>query len=87
MPLYDYECHDCNIVTERYEKSDVYEIQCPACMAPAKRIISSRYNVIGDIEFVTDNITGKPERITSRKRLRRLLAENGLYERYGKGWR
>ena len=86
MPLYDFECESCGAVVEHYAGVDERSMRC-SCGANSRRLITTRYSVIGDVEFVTDNITGDPVRITSRRQLHRMLKENGLSETYGKGWR
>lgn len=85
MPLYDFECDECGSIKEHYAGLDDKRMPCE-CGGTARRLITSRYYVNPDVDFVTDNITGDPVRVDSRVKLRRLLAENGLYERYGKGW-
>lgn len=85
MPLYDHRCRECGAVFEAFARIDEREVSC-VCDGKADRILSSRYYVHPDINFVTDNLTGEPVRVDSRKKLRRLLAENGLYEKVGKGW-
>ena len=85
MPLYDYRCKSTEKVFERFAGIDEKTVKCE-CGGHARRILSCRYAVHSDVDFVTDNITGEPERIDSRVKLRRLMAENGVSEKYGKGW-
>ena len=40
-----------------------------------------------NFDFVTDNISGEPVRVTSRKQLRQLMQEHGVYEVMGRGWK
>lgn len=41
MPLYEYECLACDLVSEKYMRfSDLSTVGCPACDGPAQRIIS-----------------------------------------------
>jgi len=84
MPLYDYFC-PCGYTGEHYNKMDEYE-KCPDCGKEMKRIPGG-YHVIGDLDFVTENITGKPVHVTSRKQHKRLMQEHGVMEKYGKGWK
>ena len=86
MPLYDFQCTECRNIHEHYAHIEERIKTCETCGGLMKRMIGIGQNVIGDIDFVTDNITGKPIRITSRKQLRGLLKKHGLYEKYGKGW-
>lgn len=87
MPLYDYQCEDCQQVEERYAGMDQPELECRQCGGKAHRVFSTRYWVHGEPDYVTDNISGKPVRVTSRRQLRDLLKQHGLMERFGKGWR
>ncbi len=85
MPLYDFKCENCGNVQEKFAKIDEITSPCD-CGTEMKRLITSRYYVNPDIEYVTDNISGDPIRVSSRKQLRGLLRQHGLVERYGKGW-
>jgi len=84
MPLYDFEC-ECGKVTEHYAGINEKRMPCD-CGKTAKRIISTRYYINPDVDFVTDNITGSPVRVTSRKQLASLCKENGVHQKIGKGW-
>lgn len=42
MPLYDYQCYDCQSIEERIESIDIEEIQCRHCLGTARRIITMR---------------------------------------------
>ena len=87
MPLYDFNCDNCGQTFERYAKMDEKVVDCEACGdGMAFRKITARYSVIKEPDFVTDNISGEPERIDSKKKLRRLLRENDVTEKYGNGW-
>ncbi len=43
MPIYDFECHHCNTITEEHTKMDIYHIRCPnpECNNSAERIMSA----------------------------------------------
>jgi putative FmdB family regulatory protein len=84
MPLYDYECQKCG-VKERFANVAEKVLPCE-CGRESRRILSSRYYVHGDIDFVTDNITGEPKRYSSRASLDKDLKAKGLYQKIGKGW-
>ena len=87
MPLYDFNCDECGVTFERYAKMDEKVVDCEACRdGMAFRKITARYYAHSDVDFVTDNITGKPERIDSKRKLRRLMSEHGVSEKFGKGW-
>jgi len=85
MPLYDATCEACGKTFEHYAKMDEKRVRC-ACGGAANRIFSARYYAHSDVDFVTDNITGEPERIDSKRKLRRLMSEHGVSEKFGKGW-
>ena len=85
MPLYDATCRACGKTFEHFAKMDDREVPCE-CGGTAARILTARYYAHSDLDFVTDNITGEPERIDSRVKLRRLLKENGVSEKVGQGW-
>lgn len=40
MPIYEYQCTNCEKITEKITSSANKEINCPACGAKAKRIVS-----------------------------------------------
>jgi len=84
MPIYDFQC-PCGKVEEHYAGMDETERKC-ACGATQKRIISSRYFIHPDLDYVTDNITGEPVRVKSRKHLKQLCEEHGVTQKIGKGW-
>ena len=84
-PLYDYQCRLCGKVEEKYAHMDEMRLRCN-CGEQTDRLTTVKYNVIGDVDFVTDNITGEPTRITSRKQMKKIMKEHGVMEKYGKGW-
>ena len=85
MPLYDCKCTKCGEVVEQYMKHDEEPDIC-ACGGDSERIISSSYYINRDIDYVTDNISGEPIRVNSRKHLRELEKEHGVTQKIGKGW-
>ncbi len=86
MPIYDYRCDDCLEVRERIAKPDDVTLDCSRCGGITKRVFSSNYYVHGDIDYVTDNVTGEPKRYSSKRQLEADLREHGLYQKVGKGW-
>ena len=86
MPLYDHRCPDCCMVHEAIMPIDEKTRDCPHCDGIAQRCFSPRYTVIGDVDFVTDDLDGTPKRYTSKKDLEKDLKDKGLYEKIGKGW-
>ena len=85
MPLYDYECSKCGKVWERYARMDAVVVGCE-CGGNAKRIIAGRQYVIGNVDYVDTELQHEPVRITSRKQREKLMRENNLTDRSGKGW-
>jgi putative FmdB family regulatory protein len=86
MPLYDYECKICGKMEERYcpmEDSVVYHCTCGG---DQNRVLSARYNINRAVNFVTDDISGEPVSVTSKRQLKTLCDEHGVHEKYGKGW-
>ena len=84
MPLYDYECRKCGRVEEHYASMSQESMRCE-CGGNMRRLIARSY-VNPDIEIVTDDIDGQMRRITSRRQLNKLMAENEVYDKHGKGW-
>ena len=85
MPLYDFECQQCGNIDEFFAPIDQRRKRCE-CGATMNRILSPRYYINPDVDFVTDNISGEMTRITSRRQLRQLCKDNHVMEKYGKGW-
>ena len=85
MPLYDYECTKCGLIEEFFASVDRRFKTCE-CGAMMKRVLSPRYYINPDVDFVTDNIDGKMTRITSRRQLRQMCKDHGVMEKFGKGW-
>lgn len=87
MPLYDFKC-PCGNIEEAWAKMDEKTKTCE-CGQDMTRMITSNFNIDADFasrDYVTDNITGSPVRITSKKQLRSLCRDNGVMPKYGKGW-
>jgi len=85
MPLFDTKCLQCGEVVEQYLKRHEEPDIC-RCGGRMERIIGSRYYINRDLDFVTEDITGDPIRVTSRRQMKRLCEENGVMPKYGKGW-
>lgn len=64
-------------------------IQIDGELVPADRVRPEDRkapDIVRDADFVTEDITGQPVRITSRRQLRRLCKEHNVEPMYGKGW-
>ena len=56
MPIYEYQCSDCNNVFELLHKmGEDCEAVCPKCMAPAKKLISSTNFVLKGSGFYVND--------------------------------
>lgn len=83
MPLYDFHCLKCGCIREQWVKVDHVMDMCD-CGNEMRRLISSNYSIHADYassDFVTDDITGNPVRVTSRRQLRKLMRDNGVTEK------
>ena len=88
MPLYDFKCDSCKKVIEHYASMDEHTKDC-ICGGLMNRIITSRFHIDADYassDFVTEDITGNPVRITSKKQMRQLCEKNSVSPKFGKGW-
>lgn len=86
MPLYDFRCTGCGIKFEEYAKMDDKITGCTECGGTATRLITSNYHIQADYaskDWVTSDITGSEVRITSRKQLRKLCNDHGVYAKEG----
>ncbi len=86
MPLYDFECARCSHTEEHFAGIEELTLPCSECGGNMKRLITSNHYVVGDVDFVTDNITGDPIRVDSRRKLRDLERKHGIVQKIGKGW-
>jgi len=86
MPLYNYMCPKCGSRRDAFRKiTDRH--QGPACCnTPMEQKITGQYAIHGNVDFVTDDITGDPIRIESRKQHDQVCEKNGVSPMYGKGW-
>jgi putative FmdB family regulatory protein len=87
MPLYDFKCDSCGCIAEQFAKIDHVVDVCQKCGAQTRRIISTNYNVVNDLEpYVDREISGEPIYVRSKQHRAKLLREHDLVERIGKGW-
>ncbi|MGL1862765.1 MAG: zinc ribbon domain-containing protein [Pseudodesulfovibrio sp.] len=56
MPIYEYQCHDCQSVFEEWQSGfEEKEMECPDCGKSAKRLIShTSFHLKGSGWYVTD---------------------------------
>ena len=87
MPLYDYKCDGCDVITEQFGKPVEPRHLCAKCGAPMRRLISTNYSVHGDLEPYLDyEMSSKPVPIKSKKHRERMMKKHGVAELIGKGW-
>jgi len=86
MPIFDYQCPNCgiveNIIAGTNDKTLVHE----ACKGMMKRFISGRKNInmgVGAYGYYDDNLQAFCG--TNRER-KRIMQEQGVSEKFGKGW-
>lgn len=83
--LYTYSCDECGALKDEFrkleERNDCPE--CDLCRKAMKKIISG-YRVIGDFApYWDDNLqTG----IKSKQHRKQVMREQGVTEKFGKGW-
>lgn len=85
MPFYAFSCETCGAVRDLYrsvaERNDPVTCECGASMH--RTIIG--HNVIGDLEpYYDENLD---THIKSRQHRKEVMREQGVYEKFGKGWR
>ena len=86
MPLYDYQCPNCNHKDDFITKADDNQI-CPFCNFVMKRLISFTHGVnmgaAGAYGYYDDNLQTY---IHTNKQRREEMKKQGVNEGYGKGW-
>lgn len=84
MPLYDYHCVKCDARSEEF-RSVADRDKAPKCKCGQQmRKVLSISKPIGDVRpYYDDNLqTG----IKSKQHRKQVMREQGVYEKYGKGW-
>ena len=85
MPIYDYECTCGNKELDRYSRIDERE-PCPECGLEMRRLISSRFGInmgVGAYGYYDENLDTY---IHTNAHKRRVMQEQGVHEKFGKGW-
>lgn len=85
MLLYDFKCSHCGAIEEHFSPVD-QRVRGHDCGGIMHRLISSRFGIVRSLDFVTDNITGEPARITNKAQHQRLCRAHGVAPKFGKGW-
>lgn len=87
MPIYDYKCNFCQYSGENIAKPDEEIIVCPQCKGTATRQFHSRFGInmgVGAHGYFDENLGAY---IGSNREKKKIMQEQGVSERYGKGWR
>ena len=86
MPIYDYVCK-CGYSGEHIAKPDEVWIDCPKCKIQMKRQFHSRFGIamgVGAYGYFDENLNTY---IRTNTQKREVMREQGVSEKYGKGWR
>jgi putative FmdB family regulatory protein len=60
MPIYEYQCNQCNEVFEIFHKIDEEcKVACPKCLGPAKKLISASNFVLKGSGFYVNDYPSK----------------------------
>ena len=60
MPIYEYQCNQCNEVFEIFHKIDEQcKVTCPKCLRPAKKLISTTNFVLKGSGFYVNDYPSK----------------------------
>ena len=83
MVIYDYECTQCEAVTEMMGRFEDRELQCPKCQGNAKRIVSRLRSSQIDIfqEQTFEGMADGTPPISSKAQLARECEKQGIYSR------
>lgn len=86
MPLYDYACQRCGRIEERIAGFDEQIIPCP-CGCTMTRQFHGNFGInmgVGAYGYYDETLQTY---INSNKHKREVMREQGVSERFGKGWR
>ncbi len=89
MPAYDYECPACGEIAERILPIDLRldSQMCQKCGQRMNKLVTTRYNVVGDLDpYLDENLAEEPVYVKSKQHRQALMQEHGVTEKYGKGW-
>ena len=60
MPIYEYQCNNCNEIFEIFHKIDEdCKVACPKCLGPAKKLISATNFVLKGSGFYVNDYPSK----------------------------
>lgn len=86
MPLYDFKCRKCGNIEERVARFDEEIVAC-RCGGTAERQFHSNYGInmgVGAYGYYDDTLHTY---VNSNSHRRKVMKEQGVSERFGKGWR
>lgn len=79
MPIFDYECPNCGIISDFWAKIDEYKHQCPKCKGEMERILSPT-RIICDLKPYWDHeMAASPVYVQSRQDRRQKMADLGVF--------
>jgi putative FmdB family regulatory protein len=68
MPIYEYQCNQCDEVFEIFHKIDEEcKVACPKCLTPAKKLISASNFVLKGAGFYVNDYPSKNRREGKKK--------------------
>jgi putative FmdB family regulatory protein len=78
MPIFDYECPQCDLISDVWAKMNEAVKECPRCGRDMKRLMSAS-NVICDIEpYLDGHMAQNPVPVFSRQHKKEELKKRGL---------
>jgi putative FmdB family regulatory protein len=81
MPLYDYKCPSCGVVSDVWAHMDEQEKLC-SCGSWSTRMISASM-ISCDLEpYWDENLGGRPVFVQSKQHRRQLMHERGLVDKW-----
>ncbi len=86
MPLYDYECQ-CGNKEERFAHIEDKTLPCDKCDGEMRRLISSHFGIcmgVGPYGYYDDNLQTY---VRTNAHKREVMKQQGVTEKFGKGWR
>ena len=84
MPIYEYECGDCQKITDAYRRVADLD-NCPPCECggKTKKIISAFWTHSDLTPYYDDNLQ---THIQSKQHRKKVMKQQGVCENFGQGW-
>mgnify|MGYP000886535207 CR=1 FL=1 len=86
MPVYDFKCENCGKTEEFFAGYEERVMPCSRCGGQMIRLISSSYGIVMGVPaggYYDENLRTF---INSNRHKREVMAEQGVSEKFGKGW-